>query len=79
MELDYCSRSPFDTAKQSASGSIILEYLLRPVLHAMYMYARESVFFFNSVIHKLVPFWGLDLCVEKRRYFREKECSLISC
>lgn len=79
IELDYWSRNSFNTAKQSASDSIILEYLLRPVLHAMYMYARESVFFFNSVIHRLVPCWGLDLCVEKRRYFRDKECSLISC
>lgn len=77
--INDLSRSSLNNAKQSASESIILAYLLRPVLYAVCMYARGKHILFYSVVHKLVPFWGLYVCVEKRQYFRDKECRLISC
>lgn len=60
-------------AKQSASDCIVLEYFLRPVLYSACLYAKGKHNFFCSVVHKLVPFWGLDLCAEKEQYVRDKK------
>lgn len=72
--LDCHSRSSFNNANQSASDSIILEYLLRPVLHAMCMYARRkhifSIVLFTRFYHS--GDWTFVLR-------RGTECSLILC